>query len=99
MGADPGKQQRAAEKKARMAAKEAIRQQQKQAKALERQMSLQRQAMLEQTESMRASKAPEATGATLGSEEQGIKTARSRRKTAKTLGKGLSALRIPLNLG
>jgi hypothetical protein len=45
--------------------------------------------------------APEAkyTAQTLGTTGAGVRTARSARTTARGLGKGLAALRIPLNIG
>ena len=100
MGSDNGKKRRKEAKRARQAAKQAARDAARQQRELQNQMAAQRQAMLEQTRMFtEQAAAPTATGATLGSENQGISTGRSRRKTAKGLGRGLSALRIPLNIG
>ena len=76
---------------------EMMRQQQE---AQRRQMEAMRQAMQEQTKSMlEASKAPTTVKSTLGAETGGISTARSRRKSIRSMGAGASALRIPLNIG
>jgi hypothetical protein len=74
--------------------KEMMEQQQK---AFEEQLQLQRDAMMAQTEAMREAMAPvKTTGAT---KNVGVRTAQSQRKTVSGLGKGVSSLRIPLNVG
>ena len=84
----------------RAATAEANRQRQMmeaQQKAFQDQLAIQREAMMAQTEAMREAMAPTVTtGAT---KNVGVRTARSRRKTVAGLGKGVSALRIPLNVG
>ena len=76
---------------------EMMRQQQE---AQRRQMEAMRQAMEQQTKSMlEASKAPTTVKSTIGAETGGISTARSRRKSIRSMGAGASALRIPLNIG
>ena len=74
-----------------------------QQRAMEEQLKLQREAMMRQTEAMREAMAPDirrTTGATVGAENVGVRTGRSRRKTAAaTVGRGISSLRIPLNIG
>ena len=74
-----------------------------QQKAMEEQLKLQREAMMKQTEAMREAMAPDirkTTGATLGAQNLGVRSSRSRRKaTAATVGRGISSLRIPLNIG
>jgi membrane protein involved in colicin uptake len=76
---------------------EMMRQQQE---AQRKQMEAMRQAMQEQTKSMlEASKAPTTVKSTIGAETGGIATARSRRKSIRSMGAGASALRIPLNIG
>ena len=74
-----------------------------QQKAMEEQLKLQREAMMKQTEAMREAMAPDirkTTGATLGAQNLGVRSSRSRRQaTAATVGRGISSLRIPLNIG
>ena len=68
-----------------------------QQRTMEEQLKIQREAMMAQTEAMREAMAPTVTtGAT---KNVGVRTARSRRKTVAGLGKGVSTLRIPLNVG
>ena len=68
-----------------------------QQKAFQDQRKLQRESMMAQTEAMREAMAPvRTTGAT---QNVGVRTARSRRKTVAGLGKGVASLRIPLNVG
>ena len=74
-----------------------------QQKAMEEQLKIQREAMMKQTEAMREAMAPEVrrtTGATLGAQNLGVRSSRARRATtAATVGRGISSLRIPLNIG
>ena len=74
-----------------------------QQRALEAQLKIQREAMMKQTEAMREAMAPDirkTTGATLGAQNLGVRSSRARRKaTAATVGRGISSLRIPLNIG
>ena len=74
-----------------------------QQRAMEEQLKIQREAMMKQTEAMREAMAPDirrTTGATLGAQNLGVRTSRARRQaTAATVGKGISSLRIPLNIG
>ena len=44
-------------------------------------------------------KPPRTTASTVGLTGAGVRTARSARKTTTGIGKGLAALRIPLNIG
>ena len=44
-------------------------------------------------------KPPRTTASTVGLTGAGVRTARSARKTTSGMGKGLAALRIPLNIG
>ena len=46
-----------------------------------------------------ALKPPRTTASTVGRTGAGVRTARSARKTTTGIGKGLAALRIPLNIG
>ena len=74
-----------------------------QQRAMDEQLKLQREAMMKQTEAMREALAPDlrkTTGATLGAQNLGVRTSRARRQaTAATVGRGISSLRIPLNIG
>ena len=74
-----------------------------QQKAMEEQLKIQREAMMKQTEAMREAMAPDlrrTTGATLGAQNLGVRSSRARRTaTAATVGRGISSLRIPLNIG
>ena len=70
-----------------------------QQKAFQDQLAIQREAMMAQTEAMREAMAPTVTTGTGATKNVGVRTARSRRKTVAGLGKGVSALRIPLNVG
>lgn len=101
MGA--GRRQHHAQQEAMRAANdEANRQKalmEQQQKAMEQQMALQREAMMRQTAAMREAMAPNVTKATVGSENVGVRTSKSRRKTTQNISKGIAALRIPLNLG
>ena len=100
------RQHHAQEQAKRDAAAEANRMRsimEQQQKALEEQLKIQREAMMKQTEAMREAMAPDirkTTGATLGAQNLGVRSSRSRRKaTAATVGRGISSLRIPLNIG
>jgi len=73
-----------------------------QQKAMEEQLKLQREAMMKQTQAMREAMAPDVrrtTGATVGAQNVGVRTSRSRRQTTSNIGRGISSLRIPLNIG
>ena len=73
-----------------------------QQRAMDEQLKLQREAMMKQTEAMREALAPDIrkTGATLGAQNLGVRSSRARRQaTAATVGRGISSLRIPLNIG
>ena len=74
-----------------------------QQRAMEEQLKIQREAMMKQTEAMREAMAPDirrTTGATLGAQNLGVRSSRKRRTaTAAAVGKGISSLRIPLNIG
>jgi len=90
----------------RDAAAEADRQRrmmEEQQRAMEEQLKAQREAMMAQTQAMREAMAPDirkTTGATLGAQNLGIRSSRARRQsTAATAGRGISSLRIPLNIG
>jgi hypothetical protein len=89
------------DKKARKQAKKDAKKQQremaKQTKMFQRQLEAQRAQMLAEAERTRRS-VPTQTGATLGSLNQGIAPASSKRKTVTNLGRGIASLRIPLNL-
>ena len=102
MGA--GRRQHHAQQNAMRAANEEANRQaemmRQQQEAQRRQMEAMRQAMEQQTKSMlEASKAPTTVKSTIGAETGGISTARSRRKSIRSMGAGASALRIPLNIG
>ena len=105
MGA--GKRQHHAQEQAKRDANEAANRQkalmEEQQRAMEEQLKLQREAMMRQTEAMREAMAPDirkTTGATLGAQNLGIRSSRARRQaTAATAGRGISSLRIPLNIG
>ena len=104
MGA--GRRQHHAQQEAmRRANEEANRQRalmEQQQRAMEEQLKLQREAMMKQTEAMREALAPDIrkTGATLGAQNLGVRSSRAgRQATAATVGRGISSLRIPLNIG
>jgi len=105
MGA--GRRQHHAQEQAKRDAAAAANQQrqlmEQQQRAMEEQLKLQREAMMRQTEAMREAMAPDirkTTGATLGAQNLGVRTSRARRQaTAATVGRGISSLRIPLNIG
>ena len=102
MGA--GRRQHHAQQAAMRAANEEANRQkammEAQQRAMEEQLKLQREAMMQQTKEMREAMAPDIrTGATLGAQNLGIRSARSQRRTVSNLGKGIASLRIPLNLG
>jgi hypothetical protein len=75
---------------------EMMRQQQE---AYQKQLEAQRQAMLEQTKMMREVKAPTRIKSTVGSQNVGVRTARSGRQSTRSMSQGAAALRIPLNIG
>ena len=68
-------------------------------RAFQAQLEAQRQAMLKQTEAMRNVKAPQVLQSTVGAENVGVRTSRSRRRTTRAMGSGAAALRIPRNIG
>ena len=70
-----------------------------QQRAFQEQLAAQRQAMLAQTEAMRAAEAPTQILSTLEAGNVGIRTARSTRGTTAGLARGVASLRIPLNVG
>jgi len=95
--------QEQAKRDAAAAADQQRRMMEEQQRAMEEQLKIQREAMMKQTEAMREAMAPDirkTTGATLGAQNLGVRTSRARRQsTAATVGKGISSLRIPLNIG
>ena len=100
MGGGGGGGKSAAKKARRQAARDAAKARQEMAKQtamFERQLEAQRQQMIAEAEKARRS-IPTATGATIGSLNQGVAPASSKRKTVKNLGRGIASLRIPLNL-
>jgi F0F1-type ATP synthase membrane subunit b/b' len=92
-----GNERKKARKQAKKDAEKARREMAKQTAMFNRQLEAQRQQMLAEAEKARRS-IPTATGATIGSLNQGVAPASSKRKTVKNLGRGISSLRIPLNL-
>ena len=71
-----------------------------QQRQFQEQLRVQRESMMAQTEAMREAMAPNINvGGTLGAQNVGIRTARSKRSTVRGLSKGLAQLRIPLNIG
>ena len=73
-----------------------------QQRAMDEQLKIQREAMMKQTQAMREAMAPDVrrtTGATLGAQNVGVRTSRARRTTTSNIGRGISSLRIPLNIG
>jgi len=104
MGA--GRRQHHAQQAAMRAANEEANRQkammEQQQRAMEEQLKLQREAMMNQTKAMREAMAPDirkTTGATLGAQNLGVRSRGRRQATAATVGKGISSLRIPLNIG
>ena len=105
MGA--GRRQHHAQEQAKRDANEAANRQkalmEQQQRAMEEQLKAQREAMMAQTKAMTEAMAPDirkTTGATLGAQNLGVRTSRARRQaTAATVGRGISSLRIPLNIG
>lgn len=69
-----------------------------QQQAFAQQLSLQRESMLAQTQTLQEALAPK-VNKVLSSTAGGVSTARSARKTARKTAQGVSALRIPLNIG
>ena len=91
-----------AEEQRRQAGIEAdrIRREQEEAqRRYQQQLEAQRQAMLEQTKMMREVKAPQRVQSTVGTQNAGVRTSRSRRQSTRAMGSGAAALRIPLNIG
>jgi len=99
------RQHHAQEQAKRDAAAEAERQKammEEQQRAMEEQLKIQREAMMAQTKAMREALAPDISktvGSTLGGQNVGVRTSRSRKQTTANIGKGISSLRIPLNIG
>jgi len=94
------RRQHHAQQEAMRAANEEANRQAAMMRAQREQMEAMRKAMQEQTKGLiEASKAPTPVKSTIGSETGGISTARSRRKSIRSMGAGASALRIPLNIG
>ena len=86
----------------RDAAAEANRMQaimEEQQRAMDEQLKLQREAMMKQTEAMREAMAPDIRRTTGATQNVGVRTRSSRRQTTSNIGKGISSLRIPLNIG
>jgi hypothetical protein len=66
------------------------------------QLKMQREAMEAQTKAMQEAMAPDVrrnVGGTLGAQNLGVRTSRSRRQSVANIGRGISSLRIPLNIG
>ena len=104
MGA--GRRQHHAQQQAMRAANEEANRQkammEAQQRAMEEQLKLQREAMMQQTKAMQEAMAPDirrTVGGTLGAQNLGVRTSRSRRQTTANIGRGISSLRIPLNIG
>jgi len=101
MGA--GRRQHHAQQAAMRAANEEANRQkammEAQQRAMEEQLKLQREAMMKQTEAMREAMAPDVRRTTGATQNVGVRTRSSRRQTASNIGKGISSLRIPLNIG
>ena len=101
MGA--GRRQHHAQEQAKRDAAAAANQQrqlmEQQQRAMEEQLKLQREAMMRQTEAMREAMAPDVRRTTGATQNVGVRTRSSRRQTASNIGKGISSLRIPLNIG
>jgi len=70
-----------------------------QQRAFQKQLEIQREAMLQQTEAMREALAPTSLISTLEAGNVGVRTARSTQATTAGLSRGIAQLRIPLNLG
>jgi len=92
-----GNERKKARKQAEKDARKARAEMARQTKMFERQLEAQRQQMLAEAERTRRS-VPTPTGATIGSLNQGVAPASSKRKTVRNLGRGIASLRIPLNL-
>ena len=98
-----GRRQHHAQEQAKRDAARAAEQQKammdQQQKAFEEQLKVQREAMMAQTQAMREALAPNVTKSTMGAQNIGVRTSRSTKQTTSNIGRGISALRIPLNLG
>ena len=85
------------------AQQEAMRAANAEANRFEAMMRAQEEANLKLAEALKpnydALKPPRTTASTVGRTGAGVRTARSARKTTTGIGKGLAALRIPLNIG
>jgi hypothetical protein len=92
-------QQEAAKRQAGIDADRARREAEAAQARFQAQLEAQRQAMLEQTRAMREVRAPQVLQSTVGAENVGVRTRRSRRQSTRAMGSGASALRIPLNIG
>jgi len=90
------RQQHAAEEAKRQAAQEANRIRQMQEAADARMKALAESMRPKELEQIQA---PRAVRSTLDDMRIGVQTAKSRRKSVKNISTGISALRIPLNLG
>jgi hypothetical protein len=97
MGA--GRRAHHAQQEAMRAANEQANMIRAQEEAMRRQMEAQRQAMLDQTKMMREAKAPTRIKSTVGSQNVGVRTARSKRQSTRSMSQGAASLRIPLNIG
>jgi F0F1-type ATP synthase membrane subunit b/b' len=92
-----GNERKKARKQAKKDARKARQEMARQTQMFEKQLEAQRAQMLAEAERARRS-VPTQTGATIGSLNQGVAPASSKRKTVTNLGRGISSLRIPLNL-
>ena len=85
------------------AQQEAMRRATAEANRFEAMMKAQEEANVKMAEALKpdmdALKPPRTTASTVGLTGAGVRTARSARKTTTGIGKGLAALRIPLNIG
>ena len=85
------------------AQQEAMRRAAEEAERMRKQQEEANKAYQEQLEQMRkqteALKAPKTLKSTIDAENVGVRTGLSTRRTTSSLGKGVSSLRIPLNLG
>jgi hypothetical protein len=101
MGAGRAAEHRAEEQK-RAAGIEATRmriEEEDRQRLYKQQLEAQRQAMLDQTKMMRETKAPTRIKSTVGSQNVGVRTARSKRQSTRSMSQGAASLRIPLNIG
>ena len=90
-------------RRAHHAQQEAMRRANEEANRFAEMMRAQEEANRRMAEALKpnydALKPPRTTASTVGRTGAGVRTARSARKTTTGIGKGLAALRIPLNIG